>query len=1095
MAVFKNPIDWLKERLRRFFFPFALSPLEQALLLRRSDFELPLSDARSTSREIAEDAFSDGYHEAYFEHLLDTLCDFELLGRPLSAMLEDFFVKPSLVRPKALCAHSPERSEDSASTKRQGIWESLAAHRALLIIGEPGSGKTTLLKHCALTLSDWQKRLRYGAPQKFPLLLFLPDHTQYIHEKTRYKLGEAAQHAQIYSNMLDPPPTDWFDQQLKQGQCVVMLDGLDEVPDLMARLRVATWIEQQMDAYPNNHFVVTLRPLHDMLSLPKEGRLLLGATPSLSRSHLLSHLTALELAPFGHEQVQRFVEAWYFANRINPHNSSIIIRKKRAEELIELCSEGSLGGLVTTPLLLAMIATIHHSDAWQTTETTSQIGLASIAPTFSLPSSRVALYTQIYDLFLSSQAKDAEFELTSLQKRGVLQRLAYHMMTHKQQEIGVEEASRVIYVPLDMLCRNPKGAIFLQQIAQESGFLLQCPNGNYRFAHLSLQEQLAAGHIMERGLEQELIDPSRLEDCWWHETIRAYCARTDASAIITACLRLQKPPLSLLRLAIGCVQEARFVQIEVQKRLESILHQEAQDADPARRRVGSQGWLRLRLESMMPVNDKLYVADSLITNAEYQLFIDEQPAPEMGSSDRLLPHFPPGDALNPVIGLSSNDAVAFCEWLTERERQGWRYRLPYSGEFSPLVEKVGYWTQSETENLYQVENEPPVMLSISGLESRLRSVLVRDLRLNPDRALERIRQLDRTVQRLFDGKRQNTRLLALALVRDFTHQRTHDRAVDINHHSKAKQEPATCYVNFVAWLMTEKLLTLLQPKKPPSSWLNGFKPHIDHHRVPDSAHQTLAQQYFELYIDLVALEERTRDKLLSTRAIRIVAQRPARRDTQREGERESEPFDPSTGSGHRQLRNRGRVETGAREAIPERASQLPRVIQKKICILGDEGVGKTSLIRHCVEGRFDPKYKRTIGVHISRKTQVRPTYTMNMLLWDLEGGEGFKKVQLDYLRGATGALIVCDLTRRDTLAAFERFARQLRALNPNMPIVLIGNKVDLATQRAISGTKLEALSKTLGAPYVLTSAKTGTQVDDAFEVLSNLIMDADSTLK
>ncbi len=167
-------------------------------------------------------------------------------------------------------------------------------------------------------------------------------------------------------------------------------------------------------------------------------------------------------------------------------------------------------------------------------------------------------------------------------------------------------------------------------------------------------------------------------------------------------------------------------------------------------------------------------------------------------------------------------------------------------------------------------------------------------------------------------------------------------------------------------------------------------------------------------------------------------------------------------------------------------SKKRKVIQKKICLLGDEGVGKTSLVRRCVEGRFDEKYLSTVGVTISRQTLIRPDYTMNLLIWDMEGAQGFKKAQLNYLRGATGALIVCDLTRRETLAAFERYARQLRALNGTVPFVFVGNKVDIKS-RTIASAELESLSKTLGGEYILTSAKTGTQVMTAFELLTDLI--------
>ncbi len=96
-------------------------------------------------------------------------------------------------------------------------------------------------------------------------------------------------------------------------------------------------------------------------------------------------------------------------------------------------------------------------------------------------------------------------------------------------------------------------------------------------------------------------------------------------------------------------------------------------------------------------------------------------------------------------------------------------------------------------------------------------------------------------------------------------------------------------------------------------------------------------------------------------------------------------------------------------------------IQKKVCLLGDFAVGKTSLVRRFVEGRFDDKYLSTIGVKISRKTLARPYGALHLIVWDLAGGEEFG-AESSYLRGAAGALIVGDLTRRETLESFERYA-------------------------------------------------------------------------
>ena len=164
------------------------------------------------------------------------------------------------------------------------------------------------------------------------------------------------------------------------------------------------------------------------------------------------------------------------------------------------------------------------------------------------------------------------------------------------------------------------------------------------------------------------------------------------------------------------------------------------------------------------------------------------------------------------------------------------------------------------------------------------------------------------------------------------------------------------------------------------------------------------------------------------------------------------------------------------------------VIQKKICLLGDFAVGKTSLIRRFVEGRFEDQYLGTIGVRISRKTIARENGSMNLLVWDMTGGEELNThTRMSYLRGAAGALLVCDLTRRDTLTVFERYARQLRVLNSQTSLVFIGNKVDRA-DRNISDDELFLICKALGnSKFFLTSAKTGSQVEEAFVYLAELI--------
>ena len=163
------------------------------------------------------------------------------------------------------------------------------------------------------------------------------------------------------------------------------------------------------------------------------------------------------------------------------------------------------------------------------------------------------------------------------------------------------------------------------------------------------------------------------------------------------------------------------------------------------------------------------------------------------------------------------------------------------------------------------------------------------------------------------------------------------------------------------------------------------------------------------------------------------------------------------------------------------------LIQKKISLLGGFAVGKSSLIRQFTEGNFDDKYLSTIGVKISRKSLQRPDHTLNFIIWDLAGGDDFSQKSNSYLRGAVGAIIVCDLTRPDTLNYLPKYLEQMRAVNPKAVFVLACNKADLIAERAISDDELKTAVSQTNAPYLLTSAKTGDNVEAAFELLADLI--------
>lgn len=170
-------------------------------------------------------------------------------------------------------------------------------------------------------------------------------------------------------------------------------------------------------------------------------------------------------------------------------------------------------------------------------------------------------------------------------------------------------------------------------------------------------------------------------------------------------------------------------------------------------------------------------------------------------------------------------------------------------------------------------------------------------------------------------------------------------------------------------------------------------------------------------------------------------------------------------------------------------------ITRKVCLLGDFAVGKTSLVRRFVYSIFEDRYLATIGVRVSRKvlhladaaTDANPTLTL--MLWDIAGSDVFSRMRASYLRGAGGVLLVCDLTRPETLPNLKEYLAVLRDLNMQIPLVLAANKCDLIDQIRLSTAELEDFAMLLTAPCYLTSARDNIAVDAVFQHLGRLMLD------
>ena len=161
----------------------------------------------------------------------------------------------------------------------------------------------------------------------------------------------------------------------------------------------------------------------------------------------------------------------------------------------------------------------------------------------------------------------------------------------------------------------------------------------------------------------------------------------------------------------------------------------------------------------------------------------------------------------------------------------------------------------------------------------------------------------------------------------------------------------------------------------------------------------------------------------------------------------------------------------------------------KICISGDAAVGKTSSILRWSEGFFRQEYQSTVGVqHYSRVVEVGEDATLvKMMIWDLAGQDIFKHLRASFYDGAKGLILMFDVSREETFASIPRWIREaIGHVGTEIPYILAGNKVDLVPgEKNFFGAKKYAES--LNTPLLLTSAKTGSNVDDLFMKIGNLV--------
>ncbi|MFX0140538.1 MAG: Rab family GTPase, partial [Candidatus Hodarchaeota archaeon] len=166
----------------------------------------------------------------------------------------------------------------------------------------------------------------------------------------------------------------------------------------------------------------------------------------------------------------------------------------------------------------------------------------------------------------------------------------------------------------------------------------------------------------------------------------------------------------------------------------------------------------------------------------------------------------------------------------------------------------------------------------------------------------------------------------------------------------------------------------------------------------------------------------------------------------------------------------------------------------KILLLGDPGTGKTALITRYLDNKFITDYKATLGFDIFIKKITNAKAEYSLAIWDLAGQEKYTTLKQSYYEGAQGVIMVYDVTNPESYKNIIQWLTELQKVVKTIPIILVGNKIDLVDEIKIAsedGKRLEIRIKAIN--FYETSAKTGHNVDIIFEEIAETINAQKST--
>lgn len=517
--------------------------------------------------KLAEKRFLKRYLEnLIFQHKYLKLIGFNTAGlsRPL---LEDVFVSLRIASNVAYEGSSNEPGKNSLSISFKSA---LKRYRCMVILGGPGAGKTTTLSYALLQFAKGTANDQLDIDE--PLIpIYIP--LRRLSNSGRSIIEDVIdQDLQILSpEILSEYPTNYFERKLKKGECLLLLDGLDEVLDEKTHREIAERINSLVGAYPRNRFVVTCRTAgwKDLLS---------------------GDFAVLSAQDFDREEIQRFVLGWHKAVITQSEYSRMqldIPDKKRFEQEWEaqkekfvrpaidrqsrslinaIDSNNRILAIAVNPMLLSLISLVHFNRRF-------------------LPRGRTVLYSQCLDLLIDSWDRTRDILLpgkgvTAIQKEAILREIAFDFQTRGKGEDSRGNLERLIAGIASRLGIPTPAKDLLEDIETRSGLLTERSLDVFGFTHLTLQEYLVAKHIQLNQTHVGLLERN-FDNQAWREVILLYTGLVDdATELISQVAAAESLDRQLL--AGYCVGDAQHCNSEVaQKIIDTLLDELARNTDRA----------------------------------------------------------------------------------------------------------------------------------------------------------------------------------------------------------------------------------------------------------------------------------------------------------------------------------------------------------------------------------------------------------------------------------------------------------------------------------------------------------------------------------